>query len=131
MSRTSSGTTTAAAPRSAAVIAPVTPQPARTSAGTATAASGGQQQGGKKSSAKARADEFKAWAEQQMQHLTGSSDLTFVDFLFTLPSAGEVQEYCATYLGADDRTAAFASEFLRRKRADPSLSSAGGVFTAS
>ena len=115
-------------------MAPATPQqlaPAQRGGAPAAAGAAASPGAAKKQGAKARAEEFKAWAEAQMVAMTGSGDLTFVDFLFTLPSAGEVQEYCATYLGADERTAAFASEFLRRKRADPSLMSAtGGVFTA-
>ena len=65
-----------------------------------------------------------------MRGLTGSSDMTVVDFLMSLPSAGEVRDYVALYLGDTEHAQAFGAEFLRRKRADPSLGAAtGGVFT--
>jgi hypothetical protein len=86
--------------------------------------------GGGKKGAKARQAEFRSWCEAQMQSLTGSNDLTLVDFLSSLPSAGEVRDYVALYLGEGERPTAFAVEFLRRKRADPALSAAGGEFGA-
>jgi hypothetical protein len=47
--------------------------------------------------------------------------MTLVDFLLGLPSAGEVQEYVALYLGKTPQASAFAVELIRQKRADPSL----------
>lgn len=83
---------------------------------------------GKKGSVKARQEEFRSWCESQIKPLTGSNDMTLLDFLLSLPSAGEVRDYVALYLGESEAATAFGAEFLRRKRADPALSSVGGTF---
>ena len=54
-------------------------------------------------------------------------DFALVDFLLTLPSAGEVRDYVEMYLGASAAASAFATEFLRRTRADPQLAKGGGL----
>ena len=64
---------------------------------------------------------LRAWCKSQMLALNNSDDMTLVDFLLGLPSAGEVQEYVALYLGKTAQAAAFAGELIRQKRADPSL----------
>ena len=56
-----------------------------------------------------------------MSQLNNSDDMTLVDFLLGLPSAGEVQEYVTLYLGKTPQANAFATELIRQKRADPSL----------
>jgi PERQ amino acid-rich with GYF domain-containing protein len=61
-----------------------------------------------------------------MSQLNNSDDMTLVDFLLGLPSAGEVQEYVALYLGKTPQANAFATELIRQKRADPSLASGLG-----
>ena len=45
-------------------------------------------------------NEFKMWCSAQMQSLTGSEDLTLIEFLMSLSSAADVKEYVAQYLGA-------------------------------
>jgi hypothetical protein len=55
------------------------------------------------------------WCAAQMQTLTSSTDLTLVDFLLALGSAGEVQEYVALYLGTSPAAQQFAGEFITRK----------------
>ena len=64
---------------------------------------------------------LRAWCKVQMTQLNNSDDMTLVDFLLGLPSAGEVQEYVALYLGKTPQAMAFAAELIRQKRADPSL----------
>lgn len=64
---------------------------------------------------------LRAWCKAQMSQLNNSDDMTLVDFLLGLPSAGEVQEYVALYLGKTPQASAFAVELIRQKRADPSL----------
>ena len=64
---------------------------------------------------------LRAWCKVQMMQLNNSDDMTLVDFLLGLPSAGEVQEYVALYLGKTPQASAFAVELIRQKRADPSL----------
>ena len=64
---------------------------------------------------------LRSWCKAQMSQLNNSDDMTLVDFLLGLPSAGEVQEYVALYLGKTPQAAAFAGELIRQKRADPSL----------
>ena len=62
-----------------------------------------------------------------MSQLNNSDDMTLVDFLLGLPSAGEVQEYVTLYLGKTPQANAFATELIRQKRADPSLAAAQGA----
>ena len=64
---------------------------------------------------------LRAWCKAQMSQLNNSDDMTLVDFLLGLPSAGEVQEYVTLYLGKTPQANAFATELIRQKRADPSL----------
>ena len=44
-------------------------------------------------------NEFKMWCSAQMQSLTGSEDLTLIEFLMSLSSAADIKEYVAQYLG--------------------------------
>ena len=62
-----------------------------------------------------------------MKMLNNSDDITLVDFLLALPSAGEVQEYVELYLGKTARAQAFAAELIRQKRNNPKLSAGLGV----
>jgi hypothetical protein len=56
-----------------------------------------------------------------MKALHGSDDTTLVDFLVSLPSAGEVTEYVQLYLGDTARAAAFGKELIRIKRTNPQI----------
>jgi hypothetical protein len=58
-----------------------------------------------------------------MRALNDSDDLTLVDFLLSLPSAGEVTEYVQLYLGDSPRASAFGNELIRAKRANPGMTS--------
>ena len=49
-----------------------------------------------------------------MSQLNNSDDMTLVDFLLGLPSAGEVQEYVTLYLGKTPQANAFATELIRQ-----------------
>jgi len=62
------------------------------------------------------------WCKRAMTTLNGSEDLTLVDFLLSLASAGEVQEYVGLYMGNTARAQEFGLELIKQKRADPSLS---------
>jgi hypothetical protein len=44
-------------------------------------------------------NEFKMWCSAQMQSLTGSEDLTLIEFLMSLSSPADIKEYVAQYLG--------------------------------
>ena len=70
---------------------------------------------------------FKEWCRAEMLALNGSDDTTLVDFLVSLPSAGEVTEYVQLYLGDDERAAAFGNELIRIKRTNPQIISGGGA----
>ena len=61
-----------------------------------------------------------------MRALNDSDDLTLVDFLLSLPSAGEVTEYVQLYLGDTARVASFANELIRLKRTNPGIVAGGG-----
>ena len=65
---------------------------------------------------------FKAFCRAEMRVLNDSDDLTLVEFLLSLPSAGEVTEYVQLYLGGTARAAAFGNELIRAKRANPNAS---------
>ena len=67
--------------------------------------------------------DFKAFCRAEMRALNDSDDLTLVDFLLSLPSAGEVTEYVQLYLGNSPRAAAFGNELIRAKRANPGMTS--------
>ena len=69
---------------------------------------------------------FRAWCRAEMQALNNSDDMTLVDFLVSLPSAGEVTEYVQLYLGDTQRSAAFANELIRLKRTNPKIVMGGG-----
>uniref|UniRef100_A0A7S1SLK9 GYF domain-containing protein n=1 Tax=Tetraselmis chuii TaxID=63592 RepID=A0A7S1SLK9_9CHLO len=66
----------------------------------------------------ARSPAFIDWCKEQMQALTGKTDLTLIEFLLTLASGGEVAEYTQMYLGSSAKVSAFTAEFIRRKYAD-------------
>jgi len=61
--------------------------------------------------------EFRQWCGDQMRTLTGSNDMTLVDFLVSLPSPSEIQEYVNVYLGKTPQTSKFATELIKRKLA--------------
>ena len=67
--------------------------------------------------------DFKSFCRAEMRALNDSDDLTLVDFLLSLPSAGEVTEYVQLYLGDSPRAAAFGNELIRAKRANPGMTS--------
>jgi hypothetical protein len=69
--------------------------------------------------------QFQAWCRSEMKALNGSDDTTLVDFLVSLPSAGEVTEYVQLYLGDTARAAAFGKELIRIKRTSPQIT--GGL----
>jgi hypothetical protein len=64
--------------------------------------------------------------KDEMLALNGSDDTTLVDFLVSLPSAGEVTEYVQLYLGDTARAASFANELIRLKRTNPGIVAGGG-----
>ena len=56
---------------------------------------------------------FRAWCSEKMIEYQGTSDLALCDFLFSLNSNTEVNEYANLYLGS--QASSFAAEFIRRK----------------
>ena len=68
---------------------------------------------------------FKAWCRAEMRALNDSDDVTLVDFLLSLPSAGEVQEYVQLYLGDTERAKSFGAELIRIKRTSPGIVGGG------
>ena len=58
---------------------------------------------------------MKAWCVGEMKKLTGSEDLTLLEFCYSLESDSEIQEYLKMYLGNSPRVSSFASDFTLRK----------------
>jgi len=69
--------------------------------------------------------QFQAWCRSEMKALNGSDDTTLVDFLVSLPSAGEVTEYVQLYLGDTERAKSFGAELIRIKRTSPGIVGGG------
>ena len=62
-----------------------------------------------------QAHDFRRWCEQQMERLTGSSDLTLIDFCMSLPRvAGDEQAklYLHQYIGESADAMRFSTAFL-------------------
>lgn len=59
--------------------------------------------------------EFRAWCAEQMNVLTGSTDVTLCEFLMSVESNSEIADYIATYLGTTPAVATFSAEFIKRK----------------
>jgi len=81
---------------------------------------GGQSDAGHPTAPTTKA-QFREWCRSEMKALHGSDDTTLVDFLVSLPSAGEVTEYVQLYLGDTARAAAFGKELIRIKRTNPQI----------
>uniref|UniRef100_A0A7S3XB28 GYF domain-containing protein n=1 Tax=Picocystis salinarum TaxID=88271 RepID=A0A7S3XB28_9CHLO len=62
--------------------------------------------------------EFFNWCKEQSLKLTGSDDMTLIDFLLGLQSSGEIAEYIQVYLGKSAAVSSFTAEFVRRKHAE-------------
>jgi len=60
-----------------------------------------------------------------MLKLIGSDDTTLMQFCMTLESAADVREYIREYMGSTPEVSAFASEFIKRRKAATSGSSSG------
>lgn len=58
------------------------------------------------------------WATQELRKIRkGNGDLTLVHFCMTLSDSSDIREYVREVLGTTPQASAFASEFLKRKRA--------------
>ena len=53
----------------------------------------------------------------QLLRFKGDSDLSLMEYMFTLDSAADIRAYMAQYLGSTPTISNFASEFIRRKEA--------------
>ena len=62
--------------------------------------------------------EFESWCRKQMMILTGSEDMTLMQFLMSLVSPGEIAEYIREYLGEKPSISSFTAEFIKRKAVD-------------
>lgn len=70
-------------------------------------------------SSSAECKAFRLWCEAQMKQLTGSDDMTLLDFCMALPTSLEAGEYLTRYLGNKADVRAFQVEFLHRKELLP------------
>lgn len=79
-------------------------------------------------------DDLMRWCADEMLRLIGSSDTTLMQFCMTLESAADIREYIREYMGSTPQVSAFASEFIKRRRAatasGPPNSGASGTKTA-
>ena len=58
------------------------------------------------------------WATKELRKIRkGNGDLTLVHFCMTLTDSSDIREYVREVLGTTPQASAFASEFLKRKRA--------------
>uniref|UniRef100_A0A6S8CDN4 GYF domain-containing protein n=1 Tax=Aureoumbra lagunensis TaxID=44058 RepID=A0A6S8CDN4_9STRA len=72
---------------------------------------------------------LEAWCKTQLKKITGSDDLTLIQFCMTLDDTSEIRQYLSMYLGSTPPVAAFANEFIKRKQnkgGTESTSSLGG-----
>ena len=58
---------------------------------------------------------MEAWCGEQLQKLTGSSDMTLIHFCLSLSDPSEIRSYFSAYLGAKPEVSHFATEFIKRK----------------
>ena len=61
--------------------------------------------------------DFRDWCSQQMQSITGSSEVTLCEFLMGVESNSEIADYVRMYLGTSAAVATFSAEFIKRKLA--------------
>ena len=59
--------------------------------------------------------EMKAWCRTEMRKITGSDDLTLLEFCYSLESDEEIREYLQMYLGSSAQVNTFAADFTLRK----------------
>ena len=59
--------------------------------------------------------EMRAWCKAEMKKITGSDDLSLVEFCYSLESDAEIKEYLKMYLGSSEQVSAFAADFTLRK----------------
>ena len=69
---------------------------------------------------------FQSWCAEQMLAITGSDDITLLEFCATLASPAEVNEYLQTYLGSTAEVSAFTREFLKRRPSNSSSNEGTG-----
>ena len=62
--------------------------------------------------------EFSAWCRTELHQLTGSDDLTLVQYLLTLDDEATIEDTVVAYLGGDDSVHRFAQQFIRNKQFD-------------
>ncbi|KAL3762335.1 hypothetical protein ACHAWU_003840 [Discostella pseudostelligera] len=58
---------------------------------------------------------LESWCKDQMEKLSGSNDLTLIQFCMTLTDAEEIRQYLTAYLGSTGQVNNFATEFIKRK----------------
>jgi hypothetical protein len=128
------GAAAGARPATIAVVRPPPPPPPRSASSSgmpafvppsasdedmaAILAAAAGESAGDGSSSSALSVPFRSWCVEQMQDLTGSTDVTLCEFLMTVESNSEVAEYVSTYLGATPTAAKFTAEFLKLKLAE-------------
>ncbi|EKX31376.1 hypothetical protein GUITHDRAFT_122423 [Guillardia theta CCMP2712] len=101
-------------------------KPDKAAATSATSKDTGKEGGKGKGGKGKEGDSFSKWCFKELEKLTGSDDTTLGEFLMSLHSSSDVQEYVEEYLGPKGRS--FAEEFVLRKQMDSVevVSSRGG-----
>ena len=115
------------------------PLPSATTAGSRKGGSAANDSGGKRGGDAADgaavfaklSSEFSAWCAEEMRKLTGSASTLLPEFLSTLDTPADVEQYVREYLGSGAAEMSFASEFVRRQQfesdaADQSKPAVGG-----
>eukprot|EP00736_Rhodelphis_marinus_P009923 Rmarinus@m.18859 len=73
--------------------------------------------------------EFRLWCRQQLSNIVGERepDLTLVEFLFSLKSKLEVEEYAHQYLGVSSKVSEFVDGFYERRSFEAEGAAAAGA----
>eukprot|EP00170_Pyropia_yezoensis_P005679 contig_23070_g5695 len=101
------------------------PLPSAASVGSRKSGPGGDASGGKRSGGELAdgtafgaklSSEFRVWCADEMRKLTGSAETLLPEFLATLDTPADVEQYVREYLGSGAAATSFASEFVRRQQ---------------
>lgn len=65
--------------------------------------------------ARERLEKFKQWCREQMVILTGSDDITILEFCMPMMSYEEVKDAVCEFIGTSSNVIKFVKEFYKRK----------------
>lgn len=105
----------ATAPRRGAPVAPPQQQPAPAPPPQAQPA---RPMAPALGSGSAATNTFEGWCKAQLKKITGSDDLTLIQFCMTLDDTSEIRQYLSMYLGSTPQVATFANEFIKKKQSN-------------